>query len=63
MNLQPTFAPYPSYLDSKAAIAFLEAAFGFEVWSFGQAVDAAARGAWDAPGRVTRMADVHEPSA
>jgi uncharacterized glyoxalase superfamily protein PhnB len=27
---QPTFTPYPSYLDPKAAIAFLETAFGFE---------------------------------
>jgi uncharacterized glyoxalase superfamily protein PhnB len=30
MSRQPTFTPYPSYLDAKAAIAFLEAAFGFE---------------------------------
>ena len=31
MTGQPTFTPYPSYLDGKVAIAFLEAAFGFEV--------------------------------
>ena len=30
MSRQPTFVAYPSYLDPKAAIAFLEAAFGFE---------------------------------
>lgn len=155
MSLQPTFTAYPSYLDAKAAIAFLEAAFGFEtailvladgdevahaemsfgdgrigigaewrdnmrsprnlggkctcsihvqleggidahceraraagativaepetkpygdrtyvavdpegnVWSFGQTVDAAVRAAWDAPGSVSRRADVHERSA
>ena len=28
---QPTFTAYPTYLDARAAIAFLEAAFGFEV--------------------------------
>jgi len=28
---QPTFMAYPTYLDAKAAMAFLEAAFGFEV--------------------------------
>ena len=30
MTRQPTFTAYPNYLDAKAAIAFLEAAFGFE---------------------------------
>ena len=30
MSREPTCTPYPSYLDAKAAIAFLEAAFGFE---------------------------------
>ena len=30
MSGQPVFTPYPNYLDAKAAIAFLEAAFGFE---------------------------------
>jgi uncharacterized glyoxalase superfamily protein PhnB len=155
MSRQPTFVAYPSYLDPKAAIAFLEAAFGFEtavlvlgdadeivhaemsfgdgrigigaewqdnmrspkhlggkcscsihvqlesgldahcqraraagatiiaepetkpygdrtyvavdpegnVWSFGETVDAVVRDSWDAPGIVTRQADVHEPSA
>jgi uncharacterized glyoxalase superfamily protein PhnB len=28
---QPTFTAYPTYLDPRAAIAFLEAAFGFEI--------------------------------
>ena len=31
MTQLPTFTPYPTYEDGKAAIAFLEAAFGFEV--------------------------------
>lgn len=30
MTRQPTFTAYPNYLDARAAIAFLEAAFGFE---------------------------------
>lgn len=30
MSRQPSFTPYPSYLDAKAAIAFRGAAFGFE---------------------------------
>jgi uncharacterized glyoxalase superfamily protein PhnB len=28
---QPSVTPYPTYLDPKAAMAFLEAAFGFEL--------------------------------
>jgi uncharacterized glyoxalase superfamily protein PhnB len=31
MTQLPTFTPYPTYADPKAAVAFLEAAFGFEV--------------------------------
>lgn len=30
MNHQPSIIPYLSYVDAKAAMAFLEAAFGFE---------------------------------